>query len=1081
MGRLRPPAGASPSLAGGRPSAVSTGPASFASSAALGSAGPASSPAGSTVDRAKWNGGADSNPTREELLLAEGRRAPTRLIDGARIELPANSSGEPVVVWAPRANAWMEGSREVMTFPDGLRLTQGRSEARGKRGVLWIDHRSDSGVTQVIGYLEGDVMVAGEASRLSDQEFVAEWVSRAPIDYRMGSVAREDASGTALFARAKSRRDDQKGPRMRLTKVSQELERRLDPLPSIAPEGTPTELLRSEALEEIQPGRRTEALPPAAPAPGGRRIRALPRSSQPFQIDSRKHPETGEQVTVVTNGVNLLIDGVEVQGQTSPVDLAADRVVIWSQGGLDLTGKNATEEGKRVEVYLEGNIVFRQGDRVVYADRMFYDVSAETGTVVNAEMFTNLPGFLGPLRVRADVIRQEGRDRFTARNAWFSTSQLAQPRYRWQAGELYFEDRQLPLYDGFTGQPVADPRSGQQVVVHEQNIASWNNSLYVESVPIFYWPYIAGSPQDANYFPKLSFGNDRVFGAQVKAEFDGYKLLGLQAPTGHRWEINLDYLGKRGLGHGMGYSYIPPTVPGGAPPPIGVWDFWGINDHGLDNLGAGRTSIQPDYDYTFRLFGRHRQRFENGVQLTAEAGYINERNFLEQYFENEWDTFKDETTGIELRQILDESSWSVWADIQVNDFMTQSSWLPRADHFWLGKSLPLGISWFEHTQAAYVDYGAASTPTSPEDLANFTRRPYEVDSKGERFATRHELDLPFTVGGLNFVPYALGEYAHWGEVLSGDKLDRLYGQAGLRASLPIWGADPEIESNLLNVHGLAHKMVFTVDAFHAQADQSADDFPLYDPIDDDSQEHFRRRFPTLTFGGVLPPQFDERQYAIRSGIGSYVAGPSVEMADDLDAVRMGLNQRWQTKRGPAENRHIVDWLTLDAGVTYYPNPGRDNFGENFGLLTYDAIWHPGDRVSVFSSGTFDFFEEGQKIVTVGANLARPPRGNLSAAFHWIDGAVQSQILTSGYEYQMSQKWAVGYGFFHDFAANGFTGHNLVVSRLGESFVTQMGFVYNSSKNNFGFVFSLQPRFLRVAGASAFSRPFIPTPGSNTID
>ena len=48
-------------------------------------------------------------------------------------------------------------------------------------------------------------------------------------------------------------------------------------------------------------------------------------------------------------------------------------------------------QGSGCEVYLEGNIVFRQGDRVIYADRMYYNVRQEYGVVLNAEMLTPVP------------------------------------------------------------------------------------------------------------------------------------------------------------------------------------------------------------------------------------------------------------------------------------------------------------------------------------------------------------------------------------------------------------------------------------------------------------------------------------------------------------------------------------------------------------------------------------------------------------------------------------------------------------------------------------------------------------------
>ncbi len=74
------------------------------------------------------------------------------------------------------------------------------------------------------------------------------------------------------------------------------------------------------------------------------------------------------------------------------------------------------------------------------------------------------------------------------------------------------------------------------------------------------------------------------------------------------------------------------------------------------------------------------------------------------------------------------------------------------------------------------------------------------------------------------------------------------GQAGVRASLPMWSVDPTFSSDLFNVHGIAHKVVFDAEFSYAQANQNLEDLPLYDPLDDDSVEAFRRRFLTTTFG-----------------------------------------------------------------------------------------------------------------------------------------------------------------------------------------------------------------------------------------
>ena len=88
----------------------------------------------------------------------------------------------------------------------------------------------------------------------------------------------------------------------------------------------------------------------------------------------------------------------------------------------------------------------------------------------------------------------------------------------------------------------------------------------------------------------------------------------------------------------------------------GLFDYWGIPDHGKDNLGVDRSSLVPEKDYRFRMFWQHRQMLPEDWQLSAELGYISDRNFLQSYYEREWDTLKDESTDIELKQTRENRS-----------------------------------------------------------------------------------------------------------------------------------------------------------------------------------------------------------------------------------------------------------------------------------------------------------------------------------------------------------------------------------------------------------------------------------------
>jgi hypothetical protein len=192
---------------------------------------------------------------------------------------------------------------------------------------------------------------------------------------------------------------------------------------------------------------------------------------------------------------------------------------------------------------------------------------------------------------------------------------------------------------------------------------------------------------------------------------------------------------------------------------------------------------------------------------------------------------------------------------------------------------------------------------------------------------------------------------------------------------------------------------------------------------------------------------------------NWVAAPSTEMVEDLMALRMGMRQRWQTKRGGPATQHIIDWLTLDMNATYFPDPNRDNFGQEFGLLDYDLRWHVGDRFTILSDGSADLFGNGLKTVAGGVLLNRPTYGNAYAGFRSISGPVESDVLLGSMNYRLSAKWIASISAAMDLGATGNIGQTFSFTRIGESLLVTMGVNVDSSKDNVGVVFLVEPRFL----------------------
>lgn len=868
-----------------------------------------------------------------------------------------------------------------------------------------------------------------------------------------------------------------------------------------------------------------QTVPPPVTEPAGsprsrasfRRIHITDRSGGMGVNISNATLPNGENVAIFTGGVNVVVQGLSIEGlpeelgSLGDVDLETDRAVIWGVP-TGVIGGAAQPSDQPLQIYMEGNIVFRQGDRTVYADRMFYDVQRQVGIILNAELLTPVPAIQGQqyeglVRLRAAAVRQLDRSRFVARDGLVTTSRLEEPSYALLAGTLTFQDHQRPAVDPVTGAPIVNPATGQPVVEHDMLAESQNNYLEVAGVPVLYWPTLATDLKKPSYYlDNIRVRNDRIFGFQALLEIDAFQVFGLEPVDGVEWDLNLGLLTERGLGFGTGVEYARDGFFALAGPTTGRADAWFIDDNGNDNLGQGRRDVTPEESFRGRAFWNHRQHVIGGLlddwTVQAEVGWISDRTFLEQYYESEWDENKDQITGARLKRTYDNQAFSIEANGRLNEFFTQTQWLPRLDHYWLGQPLADDqLSWFEHSSAAYANIGVASTPTSPQLVPIFERLPWEEDSAGapvsaagERFVTRQELDWPIDLAPFKVVPFALGELAHWGEDIDGNDLQRAYVHTGVRASIPFWTADPTIRDALFNLNGLAHKVVFDAELSYADATRDLTQIPLYDELDDDSIEEFRRRLFFPPFGGALPglyylpgapasidAKFDPRFYAFRSGLQGWVTSPSTEVADDLAAVRVGMRHRLQTKRGPLGEERVVDWLTFDSNATWFPIEDRDNAGAHVGLIDYDLRWHLGDRFSILSDGAAETFGDGLRTASIGMLLNRPSRGNAYLGYRAIGGLIEAHIVTATVNYRMTPKWIGSASAMIDFGNSGNIGQSVSFSRIGESLIATVGANVDESKDNFGVSFLVEPRFLPTLNVTRRTGIEIPPVGAYGLE
>jgi hypothetical protein len=989
----------------------------------------------------------------------------------AEVDLFETNLAEPILISAEAANRWNQGAYEVWLLRGNCQIVQGADRALAQEAVLWIDRAAATSQSQskVIAYLEGHVVLEfyrrGAPVRASDWSWLGRFVTGRSVEVRAAAVAGRPDVLPATYQRAMELRNPASSDALRQTAV--------EPAQFTAP--PPKDPMSGQPLSTIGP----------PPPPGSRRLRVFPRGDVPMQVQWFSAPDGKGRIAVIEQGVTLIVD---TSGRYGSIDVATDRMVLWTTGARepDLTGQAPQDEHTPLEVYMEGNVVFREATRVIHAEKMYYDMTQHVGTILGADVLMPVRRFEGLLRLRAEIVQQIDHDHFTAQNAFLTSSRLGDPAYRLQASDIYFE--QQPVIDPATGRQAVDPVTHQPL--HDATSTSWNNVLYLGDVPLFYWPVMTKDLNDPAFLlHHFAYKSDGVFGTQILTDWNLYELLAIRhPPAGTQWDLTLDYMSQRGFGFGTTFPYHGDNFLGVKGPTAGLLDSFAISDRGFDNLGIDRPHVLPDVSFRYRFLWQHREQLPDGFQVTAEVGAISDRNFLQQYFNREWNELKDQTTDVELRRTQGNVTWNLFGQVRLDDFFTQTQWLPRFDHYWLGQSLVADrLTWFEHSSLGYAQFRTCTLPNPAEGDVAVSHLPWEPSNfQGGRLLSRHEFDWPIEVQGMKVVPYVLGELGYWGEDLQGQAMNRAYYQAGLRADLPVWSVDPTVESALWNVHGLAHKIDFQAEFWHSDSNQRMTNLPLYDPLDDNQIQAFRRRMVVETFGipAVLPPltegpplPFDERLYALRSGMAGWVTAPSMEIADTLTALRLAVDQRWQTKRGPPDDRHIIDWIVLNSEVTLFPDPTRDNFGSVAGLWDYDFRWNVGDRLTVISDGIFDFFPQGQKVVTLGAVLTRPPRGSIYAGFRMVDGPVKDDSLGFSYSYWMSPKWISMMGTSVDLTDTKNVGLSLRVMRVGESLLISGNFNVDPVHNTYGYGIAVEPRFMPKGRLSQVPGAHIPPAGA----
>ena len=887
--------------------------------------------------------------------------------------------------------------------------------------------------------------------------------------------------------------------------------------------------------------------------PGTQRIWSLsPRDAGPnFSIRRLESSDGKTTIFVVRGGVN--ITGIDPKQGVVDISSDNLVIWTEADGGAGKPGENgATTDAKtRLEVYAQGNVICRQdmrkvagnGDQKTFlAEKFYYDFHSDRAIAQDGEIQMYTQGLLAPMRTRGPELNQftetvidprTGRPRVVSRIRADRTSstgsRFPNPGYRFDSQSIDLNQRIEPLTDPVTGRPVDRNRDGRKDLVWQ--LDARQNFYYIGNVPVFYWPHIVQDADDIDPVVRnIGFRYGNYFGNQIMLDVSGFKLLGMRKPSNiGTFNLDLDYLSKRGPASGSEVDWFGKDPIGDLLDPyhkgpkrdvdlpyFGYYSAWGIIDNGIDVLGTGpaivtngppgagkrryqRSFVPPFQQLRGKLTARHMQSFlpsdapeDEDFRLQLEIGYQSDRYFLEEYYKRLFDSGLDESTLAYMIKQKENRAFTVLTEANLNPWNTQTQWLPRFEYYRLGDSLFDRVNYSTNNGISYSNTQTANEVNNPNIFAFL---PYDPTSNTHgalrtgRAYTSHELAAPVDFGALRIVPYAQGQAMGYDNQINGQPLGRIWGAAGMRANVMLWKAFPEVESDLLNVHGLNHKINLDVDYRTAYSNVNLNKVGVLDNIDDNSYEATRRYFALTNYvGGILPPQYDPRFLTLRRAI-SPIAGTN-DIQGTIQTAKFGIHQRLQTHRGREGNRRVIDWMVLDVTSTYFPDATRDNFAKPWGQTQYNYEWFLGDRTSIVSNGWFEFWDVqgspilisnprqtnnpfGLDVINTGISINRPPRSNVYAGYSIINsGPISTSAGSLNYSYWMSPKWFSSATTQYDFGNKIWLGASLSVTRIGADFLTSIGLAFDPQRNNTTFALEITPRLspnVRFGSANGFTR------------
>ena len=608
--------------------------------------------------------------------------------------------------------------------------------------------------------------------------------------------------------------------------------------------------------------------------------------------------------------------------------------VTVKYGNMVMTANEATWNEKTQEIQGRGAVKIQKDNQVFSGDELSYNYSTQqiTGGAFRSghgTMFLEGAGLAG----------DQTNDVFAAYNGYMTTDDYADPLVKIRA-------KSLTLIPG-------------------EYFAAREATLYINGVPVFYFPYYRHSLKRHPNNWVLLPGYRSSFGPYLLSTYNWYYSDAVEGA------IHLDWREQRGPGLG---------------PDLGLH----LGEYGEVKLKYYYThDSEPNYDNITttvpisenrqRLFLSYDSSLRTNLTIKGQVAYLSDPLVTHDFFESEYRKNIQPNTFFDVNQAWSNWSLDTIAQPRVNPFFETVERLPE-----------VRLSGFRQQILDTPFYYES------ESSAGYFRRLFantngvDPNYSAARADTFHQVTMPETFfGWLTFTPRAGARFTSYSEETgpgaATTQENREVYNTGAEVATKLSRVWPGYENHFLDMDGARHIMEPSINyAFVPRPNVPPGRLPQFDY--------------DLTNSFALQPI-------------EYPDYNSIDSINSENVLRYGVRNRWQTKRD-GEVQDVVDWrLYLDWHLA--SEPGINTFSDIYSDLSFrPRTW------LTFNSQTRYDINDGW------FNLARhsvtfQPDSTWSwtlGHFYLRDGSVfgvGNELITSGLFYRLNDNWGLRMTHYYD--------------------------------------------------------------------